>query len=93
MEPDPRRAVIACYLRLLDVAAQHGGQRRETETPAEYLRRVLTATDAAADPATCLTSLFERARYSRRTVDESMRRDAISALRALQLAYVAGAIN
>jgi hypothetical protein len=93
MEPDPRRAVIACYLRLLDVAAQHGGQRRETETPTEYLRRVLTATDAAADPATCLTGLFERARYSRRTVDESMRHDAISALRALQQAYVAGALN
>ena len=39
-EPDPRRAVIACYLRLLDVAARHGAQRREAETPTEYLRRV-----------------------------------------------------
>jgi hypothetical protein len=93
VEPDPRRAVIACYIRLLDVAAEHGGQRRENETPAEYLRRVLITSDAGADPATCLTGLFERARYSRRTVDESMRHDAISALCALQQAYVAGALN
>ena len=91
-EPDPRRAVIACYLQLLEVAARHGPERRESETPTEYLRRVLADTDAAASPASTLTGLFERARYSDLPVDESMRADAISALRALQNAYLAGAV-
>ena len=92
-EPDPRRAVIACYLQLLEVAAKHGPERRETETPTEYLRRALTDTAAAAAPATSLTGLFERARYSDLPVDESMRAGAISALRSLQNAYLVGAVS
>jgi hypothetical protein len=84
-EPDPRRAVIACYLRLLEVAARLGPERRRDETPTEYLRRALTVTAAATAPATALTALFERARYSRQPMDESMREDAIGSLRALQI--------
>ena len=83
-EPDPRRAVIACYLQLLEVAARHGPERRPSETPTEYLRRALTRTEGAAGPATSLTGLFEQARYSLRPVDESMRSRAIAALAALK---------
>jgi len=92
-EPDPRRAVIACYLQLLEVAASHGPERRQTETPTEYLHRALTHSDAAAAPATSLTGLFERSRYSDLPVDESMRAGAISALRALKDAYLVGAVH
>ena len=92
-EPDPRRAVIGCYLQLLEVASTRGPERRETETPTEYLRRALTDIDASVDPATALTVLFERARYSEAVVNESMRADAISALRALQQVYLSGVSN
>jgi hypothetical protein len=54
-EPDPRRAVIGCYLQLLDIGSRRGPERRSSETPAEYLHRMLVVT---------LTMLFERARYS-----------------------------
>jgi hypothetical protein len=91
-EPDPRRAVIACYLQLLEVAAIHGPRRREAETPTEYLRRALMSTGAAAAPAALLTGLFERARYSHLPVGESMRSEAISALSSLQNAYLVGAV-
>jgi hypothetical protein len=83
-EPDPRRAVVACYLRMLEVGARHGPERRDSETPAEYLRRMLAATATAIAPATSLTGLFERARYSEQPVDESMRSGAIAALGALR---------
>ena len=90
-EPDPRRAVVACYLALLDVAGRCGPERRCSETPAEYLRRALSVSEAAALPATVLTRLFERARYSRAHVDETMRSDAIGALGSLKEALLAGA--
>jgi hypothetical protein len=91
-EPDPRRAVIACYLQLLEVAARHGPGRQSTETPTEYLRRVLAVPGAAAGPAICLTGLFERARYSRQPIDEPMRSDAIAALGALQESLLLGVV-
>jgi hypothetical protein len=83
-EPDPRRAVIGCYLQMLEVAAKSGAERRTSETPTEYLRRILAATAAGRAPAISLTGLFERARYSRQPVGESMRSDAIVALDALR---------
>ena len=87
-EPDPRRAVIECYLQMLEVAARSGAERRSSETPAEYLRRILAATAAGRAPAISLTGLFERARYSRQPVGESMRSDAIVALDALRKGLV-----
>ena len=92
-EPDPRRAVIACYLQLLEVAARHGPERRMSETPAEYLRRVLTRTEGATVPATSLTGMFEKARYSAQPVDESMRSGAVRALAALKTVILTGAVS
>ena len=91
VEPDPRRAVIACYLSMLEVAARHGPERRGTDTPTEYLRRMLALTGAGEAPATSLTELFERARYSERPVDETMRSDAIDALNRVRHDLLAGA--
>lgn len=92
-EPDPRRAVIGCYLQMLEVAARYGPERRGSETPTEYLHRILAVTAACAAPASSLTGLFERARYSQRPVDESMRSAAIAALGALRNAFPAGAVG
>jgi len=53
---------------------------------------MLAWTGAGAVPATALTGLFERARYSERPVDESMRSEAITALAALRDDLLTGAV-
>lgn len=79
-EPDPRRAVVRCYLQLLAAAEAAGSPRRPDETPAEFLARMLERTGVSPRPVTRLTELFERARYSKRPVDESVRTEATDAL-------------
>jgi hypothetical protein len=83
-EPDARRAVIAAYARMENVLARNGLQRRPSETPVEYLRRVLLGLTARGDSVGRLTSLFEQAKFSRHDIDESMKRDAIAALREIR---------
>ncbi len=79
-EADPRRAVVAAYLAMTHGAAAAGSSRRNDETPAEFLQRLLLSLGVSHGGAERLTRLFERARYSSMPVDESLRRDAIGAL-------------
>jgi uncharacterized protein DUF4129 len=83
-EPDARRAVIAAYARMESVFARHGMHRRASETPIEYLRRLLLGLTSRADAVTRLTGLFERAKFSRHDIDGTMKQDAIDALRAIR---------
>lgn len=83
-EPDPRRAVIAAYARMESVLARRGLRRRLSETPLEYLQRVLLGLTGRQDAVARLTSLFERAKFSRGEIDGSMKQDAIGALRDLR---------
>ena len=83
-ERDPRRAVIKAYLAMERTLGEQGTPRRPTETPLEYLRRVLEELGAGAASARRLTSLFERAKFSRHTIDERMRQDALSDLAELR---------
>jgi hypothetical protein len=83
-EPDPRRAVIAAYARMESVLARHGLRRRPSETPLEYLRRVLLGLTERGDAVQRLTELFERAKFSTHEIDEGMKRDAIVALREIR---------
>jgi heme/copper-type cytochrome/quinol oxidase subunit 2 len=85
-ERDPRRAVIKAYLAMERTLGEQGMPRRPSETPLEYLRRVLEELGAGAVSARRLTSLFERAKFSRHTIDERMRQDALSDLAALRAA-------
>jgi hypothetical protein len=78
---DARAAVIACYGRMEAALAAAGIPRRPSEAPLEFLARVLLERDIVGPSATTLTSLFERARFSTHDVDESMRADALGALR------------
>jgi hypothetical protein len=83
-ETDPRRAIIAAYVRMeraLDVA---GLGRREPEAPREYLARVAGALRGDARAARRLTALYEEARFSAHPLDEGMRAEAVAALRALR---------
>jgi len=83
-EPDARRAVIAAYARMEGVLGRHGLRRAPSETPLEYLRRVLFGLTDRADAVRRLTGLFEQAKFSRREIDASMKQDAIGALREIR---------
>jgi hypothetical protein len=83
-EPDPRRAIVAAYARMLAVLGRLGVRRRAAEAPIEYLRRLLDALESDPEPARRLTDLFERAEFSRAPVTEAMRGEAIGALESVR---------
>jgi len=83
-EPDARRAVIAAYARMEGALARHGIPRKPSETPFEYLRRVLVDLRAPADAVQRLTGAFERAKFSKHEIDAGVKRTAIDALVAVR---------
>jgi Domain of unknown function (DUF4129) len=83
-EPDARRAVIAAYARMEGVLGRHGLRRRPSDTPVEYLRRVLLGITSQDDAVQRLTTLFEEAKFSRHAIDASMKQAAITALKAIR---------
>jgi hypothetical protein len=83
-EADPRKAVVAAYLAMTHAAAGAGAERWTHETPAEFLQRLLASLGTSQEAARRLTFLFETARYSTRPFEETLRSDAITALRQIQ---------
>ncbi|MGC9963455.1 MAG: DUF4129 domain-containing protein [Acidimicrobiales bacterium] len=83
-EVDPRRAVVAAYVAMTSAAATAGAARRHDETASEFLERLLSALGASHAAARRLTYLFETARYSTQPFEETLRSDAIAALRQVQ---------
>ncbi len=79
-EPDPRRAVIACYARLERALAAAGHPRRRAETQEEHLARILGGLDIETASIRRLNALYERAKFSQHDVDSSMKEEAIAAL-------------
>ena len=82
-DPDPRRAVIAAYARMEQALTLYGYPRRPSEAPYEYLHRVARDLEAE-EPVAALTELFEVAKFSEHSVDETMRGRAIDALTAVR---------
>jgi hypothetical protein len=66
------------------VLARNGLKRRPSETPLEYLRRILLGLTARTDAVTQLTQLFEQAKFSRHDVDDAMKQRAIDSLRVIR---------
>ena len=79
-EPDPRRAVIAAYARLERVLAAHQLERLESETPNEYLSRILDDLEVERRSVRRLTDLFTEAKFSQHAVNAEMKEEAIEAL-------------
>ncbi|MBG0831393.1 DUF4129 domain-containing protein [Planomonospora sp. ID67723] len=77
---DPRRAVIACWLRLERAAAEAGAARAAADTPADLVARLLAAQRVGRDALDRLASAYRRARYSPREVDGPLREAARRAL-------------
>lgn len=90
-ERDPRRAVIAAYVAMERTLARAGLGRHRSEAPFEYLRRVIDAPATTAEDMRTITALFQHARFSQHTVDESMRSRAVDALMHLRAAIGASA--
>ena len=83
-ERDVRRAIIACYARMERALARTGAARRASETPFEFLARVLE--HIARAPGRALTDLFERAKFSTEPLGDADKQQALAALEALRAA-------
>ena len=78
--PEPREAVIACYVRMERALATAGLPRQANESPMELLSRVRTDLDVPEAAVRRLTALFTEARFSAHAVTDAMRHDARRAL-------------
>jgi len=83
-DTDPRRAVIACWLRLEEAAAAAGTPREPGDTPADLVLRLLAAHQVSAAVLLPLAEVYRLARYATHTVDTGMRDSARAALRQLR---------
>jgi hypothetical protein len=80
-EPDPRRAIIACYRRFEQVLSQHGLPRAPWQTPLEYLRVALERFRLPPARLRRLTALFELAKFSAHPLGQAEKHLAIAVLR------------
>jgi hypothetical protein len=83
-EGDARHAVVRAYARMERVLDDHGLPRRRSETPYEYLDRVLEEVRASGPGTRRLTELYERARFSTHEIDSGMKEQALDAVRTLR---------
>ncbi len=81
-EPDPRRAIVAAYARLLDGLDAAGFGRHAAEAPEEHLRRVLEQLRVPPAPLRTLVALFAEARFSEHPLTAAHKQAAIDAFRA-----------
>lgn len=80
---DPRRAVIACWLRLEAAAAAAGTARGPGDTPADLVHRMLATHRVDAAVLDRFAALYREARYAPHVVDETMRAEARASLHRL----------
>lgn len=81
---DPRRAVIACWVRLEDAAAAAGTPRHPGDSPTDLVGRLLAEQRVDAGVLAALLEVYREARYATHTVDDRMRQQARSALERLR---------
>ncbi len=80
---DPRRAVIACWVRLERAAAAAGTARQRGDTSSDLVLRLLAGHHLSEGVLTGFADVYRQARYASRDVDESMRDHARAALTRL----------
>jgi Domain of unknown function (DUF4129) len=91
-DPDPRTAIIGCYAAMERSLADAGSPPRMADTPAEVLSRATASGLVRSAPATTLTGLFRRARYSSHPMTEADRTAATEALAQVQADLGSGAL-
>lgn len=90
-DTDPRRAIIACWLRLEEAAAAAGTPREIGDTSTDLVVRLLGAHRVSHPVLDGFAAVYRQARYSTGPVDEGMRAAAVSALRQLRAELAAEA--
>lgn len=83
-DPDPRRAVIACWVRLEQAAAAAGTLRHDSDTAADLVVRLLREHQVSEPVLAALATAYRLARFATHPVDEPTRTRARSALRRLR---------
>jgi hypothetical protein len=83
-DADPRRAVIACWVRLEQAAAAAGTPRAPGDTSTDLVGRLLSEHQVSALALYELAEVYRLARYATHTVDSAMRDQARAALRQLR---------
>jgi hypothetical protein len=83
-DADPRRAVIACWVRLEGAAAAAGTPREAGDSPTDLVARLLGAHQVSRPVLSGLARVYREARYTRHTIDQRMRQTAMDALRQLR---------
>ena len=87
---DPRRAVIACWVRLEQAAAAAGTPRHAGDSPTDLVGRLLREQQVDASVLAALLEVYRQARYATHTVDDQMRVQARTALERLRADLGAG---
>lgn len=77
-------AIIAAWIGLEESASDAGVTRAASETPAEFVVRIMTLRAGVADEAMALLRLYESVRFGARVADEDDRSSARRALRRIE---------
>ncbi|WP_213452849.1 DUF4129 domain-containing protein [Rhizomonospora bruguierae] len=83
-DADPRRAVIACWVRLEQAAAAAGVPREPGDTSTDLVTRLLSGHDLTPQVLAGFAAVYREARYATHAVDDQTRQQAIAALRRLR---------
>jgi uncharacterized protein DUF4129 len=96
-QSDPRRAVIACWLRLEALAERAGAARQPSDTPSDLVARLLAEhlldTGGARRAIDELAEVYRLARYAPHPVGEDARQTARGALERLRAELAAGPVG
>jgi Domain of unknown function (DUF4129) len=79
-DTDPRRAVIACWVRLEEAAAGAGTPRHPGDTSTDLVARLLGAHQVSRPVLDEFAAVYREARYATHVVDEQMRAAAVRSL-------------
>jgi hypothetical protein len=79
-DTDPRRAVIACWVRLEEAAAAAGTPRHPGDTSTDLVTRLLVAHQVSRPVLDEFAAVYREARYATHVVDERMRAAAVRSL-------------
>jgi hypothetical protein len=88
---DPRRAVIACWVRLEAAAAAAGTAREPGDTSSELVERMLAEHAITGTVLAGFAAVYREARFATHVVDEAMREQARAALRQVRDELIRGA--
>jgi hypothetical protein len=91
-DDDPRRAVIACWVRLAEAAGAAGIPRYRSDTATDLVLRLLRRQRVSEPALAAFVEAYWLARYTTHQVDEQMRTQARSSLRRLRAELTAEAM-